>query len=181
MKRKGIIAVIGILLILIVLCILFLTGVIKIDFNKKETYSKNQAIGYIKYMDSCMLVSPQNIIVSSVSDAPKGIAQIQGIEFNSLVVGQKIEAKDQKAYKYAIKIIENFKKNSMDADSVYISSDKTAAVYVGKVRIIFGKDVDTEEKIRDLRDFYDKLKDLDGTLDMTEISENNAGYTFKKN
>ena len=183
MRRKGIIAIISILIVLIVACILFLTGVIKIDIksDKKDTYSKNQAIGYIKYMNACMLVSSDNLVLASQETSPQGITEIQGLEFKSLVVGQKLEPKDQKAYKYAIKIIENFKKNSMDADSVYISSDKTASVYVDKVKILFGKDIDTEEKVRDLREFYDKLKDLDGTLNMTEVSENNAGYTFKKN
>ena len=183
MRRKGIIVVIAIALALIVFCILFLTGVIKINLksNKNDNSSISQAICYVKYMNACMLVTEDGEVIASVENAPKSIPEISGISYKSLVVGEKIEPKDQKEYKYAMKIIDNFRKNSMIADQVYISSDKTASVHVGKVKILFGKDKDTEEKIRDLRDFYDNLHDLDGTLNMIEISENNAGYTFKKN
>ncbi len=183
MKKKGIIAVIAIAIVLIVFCILFLTGVIKINLksNKEKNVNINQAICYVKYMNAYILISSDGVVVASFENAPNDIPEISGISFKSIVVGEKIEANEQKEFKYAIKIAETFKKNSMTLDQVYVASDKTASVYVGKVKILFGKDEDTEEKIRDLRDFYANLSDLDGTLNMTEISENNAGYTFKKN
>lgn len=183
MKKKGIIAIIATAVVLIVFCILFLTGVIKINLksNKEKNTNISQAICYVKYMNAYMLVNADSKVVSSKEEAPSDMPEILGISFNSLVIGEKIEANEQKLLKYAIKIAETFRKNSMLLDQIYVASDKTASVYVGKVKILFGKDEDTEEKIRDLRDFYANLSDLDGTLNMTEISENNAGYTFKKN
>lgn len=181
MKRKGIFVVIIIALCLIVFCVLFLTGVIKINLNSNKSPSKKHAMAYVKYMNSYMLVSEDGYVVASEKEAPNDLPEISGISYKSIVVGEKIEPNEQKEYKYAIKLIDNFKKNSMLTDTVYISSDKTATVTIKKVKILFGKDNDTEEKIRDLRDFYNELANLDGTLDMTELSENNAGYTFKKN
>lgn len=182
MKRKGIIVVVSIALVLIVFCILFLTGVIKINLksNKDNKPNISHAVCYVKYMNSFMLITAEGDVVASVDTVPEGLPEIAGISYKSIVVGEKIEPNEQKEYKYALKITENFKKNSMKADQVYISSDKSASVHVDDVKILFGKDEDTEEKIRDLRDFYDSLHDLKGTLDMTELSENNAGYTFKK-
>ncbi len=182
MKRKGIIAVITIAAALIVFCILFLTGVIKINLNdSKQITSTKKPICYVKYMDSYMLISNDDFVISSSSEKPTNLSEIAGISYKSIVIGEKIVPIEKKEYKYALKIIDNFRKSSMSLDKVYISSDKTASIYVKKVKILFGKEENTEEKIRDLRDFYNNLKDLDGTLDMSVLSENNAGYTFKKN
>ncbi len=183
MKKKGIIAVIAIAFALIVFCILFLTGVIKINLksNKNSGPEISRGIAYIKYMNAFMVISDEGDVLASLDEAPNGLIEIAGISCKSIVVGEKIDPNEKNEYKYALKLIDNFKKSSMSADKVYISSDKTASVYVDKVKILFGKDEDTEEKIRDLRDFYTNLKGLDGTLDMSVVSENNAGYTFKKN
>ena len=45
---------------------------------------------------------------------------------------------------------------------MYISSDLQATMYINKVKILLGVDDKTDEKIRDLRDFYEDLKDLLG-------------------
>jgi len=52
---------------------------------------------------------------------------------------------------------------------------------VGNIKILMGQDVSTEEKLHDLRDFYDDVKGLSGVLDMQELSKNNLGYSFKTN
>lgn len=181
MNKKVIIIIASVASILIIASILFLCGVIKIDIRKEKGYSKEQAICFVRYMDSSMLVDADGIVVGNSMDSPADISEIKGISFNNIIAGSLISPKDVNQLDYAIKIADNLRKNSILVNSIYISPDLSATVYINKVKIIFGKDKDTEEKIRDLRDFFDELKSLSGTMDMTELSENNAGYTLKPN
>jgi len=86
---------------------------------------------------------------------------------------------NQEDYEYVVKVIEDLRKNSITVDEVYITSDGHISLIAGNLKILLGYNENTDEKINDLRDFYDKTKDLNGTLDMQEYSTNNDGYTFK--
>ena len=178
MKKKIIILVSVLAAAVIAVCVLMLTGVISLPHKRQE--QTGQAVAYIDYMNSCMLIDKNMTVTGSSQEVPEGLPKITGLSFDQIVMGSKLEPKDKEAAKYAMKLVDCIQKNSLDIAEVYVSVDLSATMYVGNIKILLGQDVSTEEKLHDLRDFYDDVKELSGVLDMTELSKNNLGYSFKK-
>ena len=177
--KKGIIIIIS----AVALCViaggtLILTGVIRIPFQKAEKETQKPVL-CVEYMGSYMLVDENGTVTGSSSEKPEDIPEISGISFSQIVVGETLTASEEAAYEYAWKIMDSLKRNDIPASKIYVSSDLQATVYTGKIRVLLGTDRQTEDKLKELRDFYDDLKDLSGTLDMQELSHNNLGYSLK--
>ena len=183
MKRRTIIIIAAAAVCVIAACVvLYLTGVIKLPFGdkaeKKQT-STSPAVFYVEYMNTFMLVDNGGTVIGSVQEMPEEIPEVNGISFSNIIVGEQLIPEEEAAYAYARKIIDALKKNELYMREIYISTDLKATLYVNNVRILLGEDNKTEDKIREMRDFYEDFKDLSGTLDLQELSVNNIGYTFK--
>ena len=177
--KKGII----ILISAVALCViaggaLILAGVIPIPLKRAEKEAEKPVL-CVEYMGSFMLVDGSGTVTGSTQEKPEEIPEISGISFTKIVVGETLAASEEASYAYARKIVDALKKNDLPASKVYVSSDLEATVYTGEIRVLLGADKQTEEKLKELRDFYDDLKDLSGTLDMQELSHNNLGYSLK--
>ena len=136
---------------------------------------------YVEYMDTCMLIDKAGNVIGSTQEPPTDIPKINGISFSTIIIGEPLVASNEDAYAYAKKIVDSLNKNALFMNEVYVSSDLEATMYINSVRILLGSDNKTEDKIHDLRDFYEDVKDLSGTLDMQELSHNNSGYSLKPN
>lgn len=180
MKKKILVIICIAAVALITVSILLLTGVIPLKSGNEEL-EKGKALCYVKYLDTYMLIDRNNVVTGSLTECPENLPEISGVSFDHIIVGRKFEPKDEEPYKYALKLVDCLKKNSLSVSEVYVADDMKATVYVGNVKILMGTDGHTEEKINDLRDFYDDLIQLDGTLDMQELSKNNIGYSFRQN
>lgn len=182
MKKSTVIIISVVAVCVIAACVLFLTGVLKFPFlSEKQETEQQSAESYVRYMDSFMLISSNDDVIGSVAEQPADIPEINGISFSQIIVGQPLVPGDEKAYQYAKKIVESLKQNELSVQQIYVSADLEATLYVNQVRILLGTDNKTEEKLKELREFFDEVKDLNGTLDMQELSYNNLGYSFKKN
>lgn len=181
MKKKILIIIISVAAVCIIAaCVLVLTGVVNIPWFQKSKEEKTPVL-YVDYMDTCMLVDDDAFVIKGVEEAPEDIPKVSGIEYYRIVVGEKIQPVVEEAYTYAKKIVDCLKKNALPISEVYISSDLEASLYVNDVKIMLGTDNKTEEKLNEMRDFFEDFKDLSGTLDMTELSKDNLGYTFRQN
>lgn len=180
MNRKLIIGIVAAAVCVIAFCTLFLTGVIKFNSGEKSV-DKSKAVAYIDYLDAHMLVDKDYYVYGSEVEVPENIPKITGVTFDKIVVGKPLVVNNESIANYAMKIVDSLKKNAISVPEVYISEDGNGTILVGNVQIVLGKDNKTEEKIHDLRDFFDEVKDLSGTLDMQELSKNNIGYSFRTN
>lgn len=177
--RKGIIIIISaVALCVIAGGVLILTGVIHIPFKTAEKEPQKPVL-CVEYMGSYMLVDSNGTVTGSTPEKPEDIPEISGISFSQIVVGETLVASEEASYAYAWEIVDSLKRNDLPASKIYVSSDQQATVYTGKIRVLLGADKQTEDKLKELRDFYDDLKDLSGTLDMQELSHNNLGYSLK--
>lgn len=180
MSKKLIIIISAAALVVIAVCTLFFTGVLRFPWLKKQEEKPREAVLYVEYMNAYMLIDKDGYVIGSAAEQPTDIPKISGITFTSIIVDEKLEPLEEAAYNYAWKIVDSLKRNALPITEVYISSDLQATLYVNSVRILLGADNKTEDKIREMRDFFDDFKDLSGTLDMQEVSNNNLGYSFKQ-
>ena len=179
MKKKLLIIIPVIAVLIIAACVLVLTGVIRLPH--KQEVAPTKPVAYLEYMNSYMLIDKDMKVTGSEQEVPEGLPKVTGLNFDQIIVGSTLEVTNKEAAKYAMKLVDCIHKNSMDIAEVYVSLDLSATMYVGNIKILMGQDVSTEEKMHDLRDFYEDVKVLNGVLDMQELSKNNLGYSFKTN
>lgn len=180
MKKKLVIIIAAIAVLVIAACVLVLTGVIRFP-HKQQEEAPSQPVAYLEYMNSYMLIDRNMMVTGSEQEVPAGLPKVTGLSFEKIIVGSELEVTNADAAKYAMKLVDCIHKNALDIAEVYVSLDLNATMYVGNIKILMGQDVSTEEKLHDLRDFYDDVKGLSGVLDMQELSKNNLGYSFKTN
>ena len=179
MKKRIIIFICAVAVCIIAACILVLTGVIQLKKDRSPALSK--PVAYIEYMHSYMEIDKDMNVTGSSEEVPDGLPKVTGLSFEQIVVGSHLDVTNKEAAKYAMKLVDCIHKNDLEIAEVYVSPDLTATLYVGNVKILMGTDVETEEKLHDLRDFFDDVKNENGVLDMQELSKNNLGYSFKTN
>lgn len=140
------------------------------------------AAAWISYMDTCVLVDKNGVITGTTETAPENIMKLSGVDITRMVIGDPVEVSDPEAFEYGMLVANKLAAVGIsDKGEVYISSDGSANLYIKNVKILLGKNENLLEKLEALRKFYNKVIDLDGTLDMQELDRNNMGYTFKVN
>ena len=66
------------------------------------------------------------------------------------------------------------------SSTVYLVSEEfESTLYIGNVKVLLGSSDDINQKLSDLSDMYEKIKDRSGTLDMKEVDRDGQGYAMK--
>ena len=138
-------------------------------------------VAYVTHDNVYSYVNKDGYAVETIDEKPADFPEIKGFEFTEITDRQKLTCENQSTLEYALKVIKDLNIYSLKMDSVEASEETELIMTAGKIKILLGENNRTDEKISDLSNFYDQIEGLDGTLDMKEISDNNLGYTFKKN
>lgn len=142
---------------------------------------ENSVIGYLKYMGTCMYFDKDGIVVEVTDTELEGIVNIRGIEFDHIVVNEKIPVKDKATFDTLLDITQLIDYYGIHTDYIDINKKLEITLYLDKVRVELGEnDNFLSEKINDLSSIISVLENIDGVLDMREYSTSDKGYTFKK-
>lgn len=178
-KRRNIVPIIIILAIIVAAAgVLFLTGTFK--FKQADNRSSNRtAMAYITSGNSIIVINSDGIVLKKSASLPSGVPEFTGLEVTSSDVDEEIECSDQGGLSYLMSIAGYLIQYDIPVTEINYSDEYEATVYSNNIKILLGRENKTGEKIRDLNDFYDQIKDLRGTLHMEAVNEN-IGYTFKQ-
>jgi cell division septal protein FtsQ len=122
-------------------------------------------------------------IINDVTENKIGnIVEVSGITFKSYEKGQKIEARDMKTVNAILNITNSLYENDLPARYLDISRDGDISVFVGNITVVLGDTKNMEIKLQRLADIYKEIKDLKGTLYLSNARENmlDEQYIFKK-
>lgn len=145
----------------------------------KITFYEKSVVGYIKYMGGNMYFDKDGIVVESSSKVLEDVPLITGIDFDYIILHQKLPVENDKIFTILLEITQLIDKYKIASDKIYISEDHSVFIYVGKVKIALGQDDDMSEKVKALADILPNMVDEEGTLDMKEYNKSGV-YTFKK-
>lgn len=147
----------------------------------KVTVYEKSIIGYIKYMGECMYFDKDGIVVEVSASELEGIAHVRGIEFDHIVINERIPVEDKDTFDTILDITQLIDNYDIAVNYIDINEELEITLYLDKVRVELGKnDSSLSQKVNDLHSIISVLEDVDGVLDMTEYSTNDKGYTFKK-
>ena len=138
-------------------------------------------IGYISYMGCYMYFDRDGIVVESSSEKYSGVPEIAGLSFKSIVLDSKLEVGSDNVFSRILEITQAFDKYDLDVDKVYFDSSYNVTLYVGDVKVILGSSEECMDKLYTLKQMYNKLTGLKGTLYMDNYDGNSSSIIFKKN
>lgn len=150
-----------------------------LDSVKITVYEK-KIIGYVSYMGTNMYFDKDGVVVESSLECLEGIPPVTGLEFENIVLNEKLPVEDEDVFNVVLDTTQSLQKYKINADKIYISEDTEVTLYIGKIEVLLGKDSDMNDKIRSLNDMLPNIEGMSGTLDIREYNDNNTGYTFKK-
>lgn len=149
------------------------------DTIKITVYEKALA-GYIKYLDTYMYFDKDGYVVECADVLTLGVPQIAGLDFNYVVMGERIPVEDESIFNDIMNITKLLNKYDLAADKIYFHSSGDITIYFGDVKAALGNDnQNLEDKLMRIPQFLSKISGKKGTLRMENCSEDNPDVTFE--
>ncbi len=148
------------------------------DTIKITVYEKALA-GYIEFMDTYMYFDKDGYVVEASGVKTLGVPQITGLDFEHMVLGEKIPVKDDSVFEGVMRITNLLDRFDLIVDKIYFQSDMDVVLYFGDVRVVLGTDSHLEEKIMVLPTFLANLEGKKGTLHMENYTEDSKMTVFE--
>lgn len=146
---------------------------------KIHVYEKS-LVGYVDYLDTRMYFDKDGIVVESSSEIIEDVPQVRGLDFQNIVLYEKLPVKDTKVFQTILNLTQLIKKYEIHPDYICFGQAGEMTLRYGKCDIKLGKDVNLEEKVAQLPSILPKLTKLKGTLHMENYSDLNKIITFDK-
>lgn len=144
-----------------------------------DVYEKAVA-GYIEYLGHYIYFDREGIAVESSTETTSGIPFVTGLEFDHIVLHQKLPAKNEKIFAKILSITQLLTKYDIPTDKIYFDNDENITLYYGDVRILIGTDKYIDEKINELSLLLPKLEGYSGVLHMEKYKGEGGNFTLQK-
>ena len=144
-----------------------------------DVYEKAVA-GYIEYLGHYIYFDREGIAVESSTETTSGIPFVTGLEFDHIVLHQKLPAKNEKIFAKILSITQLLTKYDIPTDKIYFDNDENITLYYGDVRILIGTDKYIDEKINELSLLLPKLEGYSGVLHMENYKVEGGNFTLQK-
>ncbi len=140
-----------------------------------------EAAAWLIYEDAYIIVDEDGKYIQTVSTQPTALMQISGVEIVNISSDGNIETSNDGCYKYALDAIAGIKDAGItDTGVVSVNEDNEAIISIKGIQVLLGEEEDLDKKTEDLGKFYDKVSEMNGTLNMKKADKNGNGYVFKK-
>lgn len=153
-------------------------SVLSPDTIRITVYEKSLA-GYIEFMDSYMYFDRDGYIVETSNVKTVGVPWIVGLDFNHVVLGEKIPVADDTVFASIMNITNLLDEFDLSADKIYFQSDLDIVLYFGDIRVMLGEGKNLQEKIMMLPTFLEKLEGQKGALRMEDYSQEGDVTVFE--
>lgn len=149
------------------------------DTIKITVYEKALA-GYVKYLDTYMYFDKDGYVVESSGVKTVGIPQITGLDFDYVVLEERLPVENEEVFSDILNITMLINKYELVADKIYFHSGGDVTIYFGEVKVSLGNEpARLEDKIMLLPKFLVELEGKSGILQMEQYDESRGEYTFK--
>lgn len=143
-----------------------------------DVYEKAVA-GYIEYLGHYIYFDREGIAVESSTESISGIPFVTGLEFDHVVLHEKLPAQNEKIFARILSITQLLTKYDIPTDRIYFDNDENITLYYGDVRIYIGEDDYIDEKINELSLLLPKLTGYSGVLHMENYKGEGGSFTLK--
>ena len=144
------------------------------------TVYEKAVIGYIRYMGCNMYFDKDGIVVESSTDLYENVPEIDGLNFNSIVINTKLDAGNSEIYNTILELTQSFDKYDINVDKVYFDSSYNITLYMGDVKVSLGSSKDFTDRLFELKQLSAKFGTLKGTLYLDDYNGDESSIIFKR-
>lgn len=144
------------------------------------TVVEQSLVGGVQAADGYSYFNDQGIIILKTSEAQDNVPLVTGPSLQKIEVGSKIETENDDQMADLIEIATLMNQYSVVVDTIETSSDTEYSAHVGDVTILLGQNLYMEEKISELANLMDQLKDLSGTLHLESYDASQSQIIFTR-
>ena len=139
-------------------------------------------VGYVSYMSSRMYFDKDGIIVESANQRLPGIPEITGLHFGQIVLYRELPVENRRLFSMILNLTQTLSTFEIPVDVIRYDKDLNATLNIGSVSVLLGGANDMNGKLSELSNILPRIKDLDGTLDLSDYDPTvpNRMYSFRR-
>ena len=103
--------------------------------------------GYIEYLGKYMYFDKDGIIVESSDQKTAGIPQITGLEFNYVVLHERLPIENTEIFQSILDITQLLEKYEISAEKIYFDKNQQMTLYFENIRVRLGDISNIDDKI----------------------------------
>lgn len=149
------------------------------DTIRIHVYEKSIA-GYVEFLGRYLYFDKDGIVVESSTEQITGIPYVTGLNFDHVVLHEKLPIADEEIFHYILNITQLLTKYGISTDRIYFDSVYDTTLYFGDVKIYLGNSSNIDEKINKLQYLLPELAGMSGTLHMENYQSDTETFTFQK-
>lgn len=149
------------------------------DTIRIHVYEKSIA-GYVEFLGRYLYFDKDGIVVESSTEQITGIPYVTGLNFDHVVLHEKLPIADEEIFHYILNITQLLTKYGISTDCIYFDSVYDTTLYFGDVKIYLGNSSNIDEKINKLQYLLPELTGMSGTLHMENYQSDTETFTFQK-
>ena len=136
--------------------------------------------GYVDYLGDYMYFTRDGTVVEASTQKVDGVPEVTGLKFSHIILGRKLPVADAGVFDRILDITQLLSKYSLTIEKIYFDASSNMTLFYGKVRINFGQDVYTEEKVANLSQILPDLAGKSGSIDMSDFTPDTTSISFQE-
>ena len=153
--------------------------IISPDTIRINVYEKSIA-GFISYLGHYMYFDRDGIVVESSLEPSDNVPQVLGLDFNYVVLYEKLPVENDKVFSEILDITQLLDKYELNADKIFFDKEYNVYLYFGGVEVSLGTSSFIDEKIIQLQYILPNLEGKNGILEMKDFGEDTKNITFEE-
>lgn len=149
------------------------------DTIRITVYEKALA-GYIQYLGRYMYFDNEGVVVESSKVTTKGIPQVTGLEFDHVVLYEKLPVENDRIFQNILTITKLLNKYDVLCDKIQFDKNYNVMLGYDEVKVDIGALENLDEKLMQLPQILPSLAGEKGTLDLKNYTADRKSVTFER-
>lgn len=149
------------------------------DTIKITVYEKALS-GYVEYLGRYMYFDNEGVIVEAAKVTTKGIPQVTGLDFDHVVLYEKLPVENQEVFQYILTITKLLNKYDVICDKIQFDANYNVMLGYGGIKVDVGALENLDEKIMQLPKILPSLAGEKGVLDLQNYSSDKKTTSFER-
>ena len=156
----------------------------EIDYVDRQTarilVHEKRVTGCVIIMGRYMFFDKDGIIVETSMERVEGIPVITGLEFDEILLYQKLQVQKQSLFDTILQLTRLVEKNKISVQEIAFDANYEVTLYAGDNIVLLGKKKSYDEALNALAGIIASLQGKTGTLDMRNYSRENGDVILKQ-
>ena len=149
------------------------------DTIRITVYEKALA-GYVQYLGRYMYFDNAGVVVETSKVTTKGIPQVTGLDFDHVVLHEKLPVENDQIFQNILTITKLLNKYDVLCDKIQFDSSYNVTLGYNAVKVNIGAMENLDEKLMQLPQILPSLAGERGTLDLQNYTADRKSVTFEK-